>query len=270
MHFTYLYLHLPEVFRFGTALIEWLEGYSPSYLDELTSNALKFHSYIQPRVKHRFAITDYVAKKSQEQYGLESKGVIPVGVDTGFFVPPLQRGNDVPVALFVGHLIQRKGPQYVVRAAQHFPNVRFLLVGRQSGRYYQTLCSMVEAWKLDNVTFRGPVGREPLLRLMQSSDLLLHPSLSEGLPKVVMEGAATGLPAIIFNHYQAPAVRDGVTGFQVGTFEEMLDRLRRLIENRALRHEMAQAAVQHARQFDWGLVTKQWEKVFQTVLLGRA
>lgn len=263
IRFTYLYLHVPKSFRPRTTIVDWLEGYSPSYSNELDPKALKYYNFIQSRIQDRISITYYVARKSLESFGFQSRGIIPVGVDTRFFVPPPNRQNTVPVVLFVGHLIERKGPQYVVKAAQHFPNVRFVLVGDQRGDFYPTLCSMVKESRLENVVFEAPMNREGLVQLMQSSDLLLHPSFAEGLPKVVLEAAATGLPAIIFDQYQAPAVIDGATGFQVRAFEEMVDRLRLLIHDRDLRLKMGAEAVKHVKQFDWAVVVKQWEEVFQ-------
>jgi glycosyltransferase involved in cell wall biosynthesis len=52
----------------------------------------------------------------------------------------------------------------------------------------------------------------------------------------------------------------------VKTFEEMLERLRQLIENRDLRLKMGLAAVQHIKQFDWDVVVKRWEEVFQELI----
>jgi len=85
------------------------------------------------------------------------------------------------------------------------------------------------------------------------------------IDKVTLEAAATGLPCIVFDDYRTPAVVDGVTGFQVKTFEEMLDKLKLLIENRELRLQMGAAAVKHIQQFDWDRVVKQWAEVFEQV-----
>jgi glycosyltransferase involved in cell wall biosynthesis len=266
IRFTYLYLHLPQILRGRAALVEWLEGYFQAIHEALSPTASRYYRFIQPRINHRIAITHYVARKTGETYGYPSRGVIPVGVDTHFFSPPQSRKNDVPNVLFIGHLIERKGPQHVIGAARCFPDARFVLVGKQEGDFYHRLRTMVGDWGLQNVTFEAPRDRDGLMRLMHTSDLLLHPSLSEGLPKVVLEGAATGLPAVIFNHYEAPAVLDGITGFQVGNFEELVDRVGMLINDRDLRLRMGAESVKHVRQFDWTVVVKQWEEVFHEVV----
>ena len=140
------------------------------------------------------------------------------------------------------------------------------MVGEKRGSFYLRLHSLMNKWKLTNVTFLDPMPQGDLVKLMHQSDILFHPSRSEGFPKVVLEGAATGLPGVIFDHYEAPVVVDKVTGFQVKTVKELMDRLKVLIEDRALRQGMGVAAIEHARQFDWKVVVQEWEHVFQDVV----
>jgi glycosyltransferase involved in cell wall biosynthesis len=41
---------------------------------------------------------------------------------------------------------------------------------------------------------------------MRESDILLVPSRLEGIPRVTLEAAAAGLPAVVFDDYQTPSV----------------------------------------------------------------
>jgi glycosyltransferase involved in cell wall biosynthesis len=97
---------------------------------------------------------------------------------------------------------------------------------------------------------------------MRHSDIFILPSRLEGIPKVTLEAAATGLPCIVFRDYRSPSVIDAVTGFQVGTLEEMMRALRRLIEDRSLRERMGVAARKHMEGFDWELVSRQWQSAY--------
>jgi glycosyltransferase involved in cell wall biosynthesis len=97
---------------------------------------------------------------------------------------------------------------------------------------------------------------------MQRCDILLHPSETESIGKVILEAGATGMPALMFDLYRSPAVRDGVTGFQVKNMEQMIDRLNLLLEDKELRQRMGNAAIGYARKFDWTIITKQWEMEF--------
>ena len=90
---------------------------------------------------------------------------------------------------------------------------------------------------LKNVKLDGPKTQSQLVDIMRGSDIFLLPSRLEGIPKVTLEAAATGLPCVVFRDYETPSVVDQVTGFQVNTVEEMMPALGQLLADRALRSE---------------------------------
>jgi len=212
-------------------------------------------------------ISEYLSEWVQRETGVKPFPSIPVGVDTSFFTPGFRNGHPGIDVVFVGRLIQRKGPDFVLEAARVFPRVEFSLVGTSYGREDSTFASELKRRTLEeglsNVRFLGKLLQADIRKLMQQADILLLPSRVEGIPKVTLEAAATGLPCIVFEDYRTPSVINGVTGFQTRTSEEMIDRLRSLIENETLRRKMGAAAVEHARKFDWNLITKQWEDIFE-------
>jgi glycosyltransferase involved in cell wall biosynthesis len=97
---------------------------------------------------------------------------------------------------------------------------------------------------------------------MRASDILLVPSRLEGLPKVTLEAAATGLPSIVFNDYQTPSVLHGVTGFQVESVDEMVKSLGELIADESLRKRMGFEARKYIQKFDWDAVAKIWADAY--------
>jgi len=206
----------------------------------------------------------------QEETGVKPFASIPVGVDTSFFTPSYRNGHPDIHVLFVGRLIRRKGLDLVLEAARIFPSVKFSLVGtaydREDSAFASELRRRTVEEGLSNVRFLGKLLQVEIRDLMQEADILLLPSKIEGIPKVTLEAAATGLPCIVFEDYETPSVINGVTGFQTKTFEEMIDRLRVLIENQNLRREMGACAVEHAKKFDWNLIAKQWERLFLDML----
>ncbi len=65
---------------------------------------------------------------------------------------------------------------------------------------------------------------------MCNSDIFLLPSRLEGIPKVALEAAASGLPLHCVSRLRARCRSSmGSTGFQVGTIEEMMQALGKLI-----------------------------------------
>jgi glycosyltransferase involved in cell wall biosynthesis len=219
-------------------------------------------------------ISEFLKESIEREIGLKSNLCIPVGVDTNFFIPGPRNGSNRVHVIFVGRLIERKGVHIVLEAARIFPDIDFSIVGtsydREDSIYAADLKRKSIEVCLRNVNFLGKLSQLRLRDLMQTSDILLLPSRIEGIPKITLEAAATGMPCIVFDDYQTPSVLHNVTGFQVKTFEEMVARLRDLIGNRELRLKMGAAGIEHAKKFDWEVIIKQWERVFEETIERRA
>ena len=266
INFTYLYMLIPRFLRRGAKIVEWFEApehecmpWEPPYLGIL-------YKLIVSGIPDRVAITEFVAESKLQKFGFKSNGLIPAGVDTQLFVPPPRHRHRAPVVLFVGALIERKNPQAVLMAARLFPKTKFVLVGGKRGNFYRILEQMVQDWDLQNVSFVDPIPHSQLVTLMQDCDILLHPSKIESLGKVILEAGATGMPALMFDHFRSPAILDGITGYQVKNFEQMFHRLQLLLDDVKLRRRLGHAAVDYAKEFDWSLVTRQWEQKFLELL----
>jgi glycosyltransferase involved in cell wall biosynthesis len=257
---SYLFLRVPRPVRRAKAVMH-LEA-PTSQLTNPTLLLRRLYEGVRSRCDVYTGITGFVA---DEFYSVTKKRVsyiLPVGVDTSLFSPPAVRNNEAPVVLFAGTLVERKGPQYVVDAAAQFPNAQFRLVGAGRGGFEQILREKIAQSGLKNVTLEGPSMQARMLEIMRESDIFLLPSRLEGIPKVTLEAAATGLPCIVFRDYKTPSVVDGVTGFQVATTEEMMQALAKLIADRALRQRMGEEARKHMAHFDWDLVSRQWQAAY--------
>lgn len=260
---SYAYLHLPRLLRRFTRTVMSIEG-TRGNLDDVSTTIRRYADYVARHSDVRVAISEFVAHDMEGLNGMRADCIIPVGVDMQLFYPSAVRDDDVPTVLFVGHLIERKGPHLVIESARQFPEAWFRLVGSSRGPFGENLREKCKT--LPNVRVEHPMPQPQLAEVMRECDLLLHPSRVEGVPKVTLEAAATGLPCIVFNDYQSPSVVDGLTGFQVKDFEEMQVRLKLLIANRALRQKMGTAAVAHARRFDWNDVAGRWAETLERLV----
>ncbi|HYM79320.1 MAG TPA: glycosyltransferase family 4 protein [Candidatus Dormibacteraeota bacterium] len=266
---SYLFLRLPRKLRQGTKAV--LHAEAPSAQLVNPSRALRFlYKGVVSRCNLYTGITPYVAQDLQNTIGKKVSHILPVGVDTSLFTPPSARTNSSPVVLFAGTVIERKGPQFLIEAAALFPNAIFRIVGAGRGGFDQTMRQKIAQSGLTNVTLDGPKTQSQLLAIMRESDIFLLPSRLEGIPKVTLEAAATGLPCIVFRDYETPSVVDGVTGFQVGTTGEMMQALGKLIVDHSLRDRMGASARKHMEKFDWDVVSKQWQNAYLEIAALRA
>lgn len=105
--------------------------------------------------------------------------------------------EDAQLVLFVGYFSRVKGPSRLVRTIKYVrrrdPNTEFLVVG-EGGAHEQ---SVREALQNDSgVGFAGWVDHSELPAFYRASDILLHPSNSEGLPNVVLEALSRDIPVV--------------------------------------------------------------------------
>lgn len=113
-------------------------------------------------------------------------------------------GRDERVILFVGHLAGVKGPDRAILAlaalvrnsrARKECAVRLIMAG--DGPMRSGLERMAAAEGIaDKVTFLGDQAHDRIAALMNIADCLCLPSRSEGMPNVVLEALAVGLPVV--------------------------------------------------------------------------
>lgn len=264
---TYLFLHLPPSLRSRTKMVYHVEA--PAAQMENPARTLRFlYNGTVRRCDAYTGVTEFVARDIGNLVGKKVNYIFPLGVDTKMFTPPERRQNASPVVLFVGTLIARKGPQYLIDAAVRFPGAIFRLVGSGRGGFDEVLRQRISELRLQNIRLEGPKSQTEILKIMRESDIFVLPSRLEGLPKVTLEAAATGLPCIVFRDYETPSVIDGVTGFQVTTVDEMMAALEKLIGDSNLRQTMGAAAREHVKGFDWDLVSAIWQRTYLEIAAG--
>jgi glycosyltransferase involved in cell wall biosynthesis len=215
------------------------------------------------RCDHLFSNSTCVQRSLHREYGLSSH-VIPTGVDTRFFTPDWERApNQRARVLFAGSLRPFKQPQFLLTAAARFPEADFRIAGE--GPMAGELKDRIAGEGLRNVELLGPLAAQQLRKEYQNADVFLFPSAWEGSPKVILEAAACGLPAIVRNNYSAETVVHGETGFQAGSDEELLSSLNLLLTNPGLRRKLGHSGRLHSRRYDWDAIAVQWEETFERV-----
>ena len=148
--------------------------------------------------------------------------------------------------LTVARLVEKKGVEYAIRAfAGSFNNkndVEYLIAG--NGPLRDELEKLTESLGIaDNVSFLGWKNQDEIADLMNNVHIFILPSVTgkdgnqEGLPVVLMEAMARGIPVISTYHSGIPElVEDGVSGFLVPErdVEALSVKMKQLVENQKL------------------------------------
>jgi glycosyltransferase involved in cell wall biosynthesis len=103
-----------------------------------------------------------------------------------------------------------------------------------------------------HVTLAGRVSDDELLRLYQSSWLLVSASHSEGWGMTITEAAACGTPCVVTaNHGHCAAATHNVSGLIVDDDALMSGEIMRVLTDDALRDALTHGALTHAAKFHW-------------------
>lgn len=122
------------------------------------------------------------------------------------------------IILFCGHLVERKGVKYLIKAMQNVlekeKNVKCLVIGGGSQeKYLKALSKKIGV--SENIHFLGPKLQEDVSKYMNACDVFVLPSLNEGLPVVLYEALACGSPLVATAVAGTPELVTKEVGFLV-------------------------------------------------------
>jgi glycosyltransferase involved in cell wall biosynthesis len=240
----------------------------------LTNGLVDHMTIVSEAAAHRF-VTDRIVPERLLR-------VIPNGVRTEYYrnVPAEIRESlrrllgltDAFVWLAVGRFETAKDYPNMLRAFarvhERRAEARLLLVGRGSLQE-ETEALVRDLGVGDSVRFLGV--RSDIAEVMSAADGYVLSSAWEGMPMVLLEAAAAGLPIVATrvggNH---EVVRDGETGYLVPPRDDaaLAQGMLRLMElPTPERGAMGEAGHQHVRShYSLGRVAERWEELYREVL----
>ena len=152
--------------------------------------------------------------------------VIPSGYAVSRFKPKptikcrkiLNLPTNKKIILFVGYLVKRKGVEYLIKAiklvVKSNKNIMCYIVG--NGVLEKELRSLTAKLNLNGfVFFVGAKKPEDVPLWMNACDILVLPSLNEGLPNVLSEAMACGKPVVATSVAGTPEIVDRDVGYLV-------------------------------------------------------
>ncbi|WP_328476076.1 glycosyltransferase family 4 protein [Actinoplanes sp. NBC_00393] len=181
--------------------------------------------------------------------------------------PPVPPGERAPIVVAAGRLTRQKGFDLLIDAwaevhAKH-PDWQLHIHG--AGNWRPRLAAQVTRRGLDRAVRLRGLTRTLDAELAQASIFALS-SRREGLPMVLLEAMAAGLPVVSFDCPTGPAevVADGVNGLLVPPEDVagLAAGLSRLIADRGERERMGGAARQTATGYEMPVVAAQWNDLF--------
>jgi glycosyltransferase involved in cell wall biosynthesis len=224
------------------------------------------------------AVSDHFFSELKAFYGVRRKGiVVGNGVDEARFVPlakdaPRKAGDYV---LYVGRMEYGKGLFDLVRCAKYVceerPDVSFVLVG--NGPLLPSVRREAERIGIKNrILFAGYLTGRRLIESYQNACVCMLPSYYEGLPTVILEAMACGIPVVATNiRAHADVISNGANGFLVPVRSPhyMAKTICMLLDDEDSRRIVGKAARQAVEEnYTWDRVSEKVADCYEQLLRG--
>ena len=195
-----------------------------------------------------------------------------------YYPKKIQSGENIKI-LTVGRLVEKKGHEYVIQAIakiiQKYKNLEYIIAG--DGPLRNKLENLVFKLGIKSyIKFLGAVEQNETLQLYNQAHIFVLPSVTasngdqEGIPVVLMEAQATGLPVISTYHSGIPeVVLDGKSGFLVPEkdVDALAEKLEYLIEHPEIRPEMGRAGRTFIEEhYDINKLNQKLVKIYEDVI----
>lgn len=171
------------------------------------------------------------------------------------------------VILFVGNFYDIKNPHLLVEAHARLTaesDCHLVLIG--DGPLAPALRqSAARLGTSDRVIFAGRKGAPAVARYMQAADVLALPSRNEGVPNVILESFACGLPVVASKVGGIPEVHDSAELgrlFPEGNLHALTESLREVLQSAPARDYLHA----HARGFSWERTTAAYDALLRQAI----
>lgn len=254
-----------------------------------TALSRKVLSAIFKRITAITVVSPALRELAQAMPGAANKvDVVPMGVSTRAFRkasrgPREHAPSDTdPIGLlFVGRLVEKKGLVHLLRALSH-PSMSHLhwhlkVIG--DGPLRDKLSTRARELDLSpRVEFCGARPYDEVRRAMAEADLLVAPSIigadgdSEGLPTVILEAMASGLPVVSTNHGGiSQVIEHRQTGVMVeaGNASALAHAIADLSGHAEERQRLADNALELVQAYDWSRIGERYAEILNRLLTQR-
>jgi len=254
--------------NFSCKKILSMHGVYSKNIDQLygktTSNISKKYENIALNV------ADVITVVSKEGYDYYTKMgfnaiQIPNAIDLNL-IPKKATKQFENQMIFAGRLSKEKGIEVLLETATQLPSNYHLLIAG-SGPLEEKVRNVAN--KKTNIHYLGYQSKQNLLSLMRGSDLLIQPSLEEGMSSTLLEAMACGT-CILASNIQgiSELIKNNKNGLLIepNNKEELLNAIVDLFPKKEKRLEMINEGLEMVKKYDWEKVGKLYLNLYESLL----
>jgi glycosyltransferase involved in cell wall biosynthesis len=181
--------------------------------------------------------------------------------------------TDKFVILYVGELTFRKGIHFLIRALPEIirtkPNQKVILIIVGTGPESDILRNLVKNLNLeDYVIFTGRLPFQELILAYKAASVFVLPSLSEGMPTVILEAMFFGVPVIATD---IPCMRDRFEKHAIlvppENSKKLAEQIIQLMHHQEDCQELSRAGKELVlNHYTWDKIIGQYENIYKKLL----
>ncbi|MCX7765547.1 MAG: glycosyltransferase family 4 protein [Candidatus Sumerlaeia bacterium] len=237
-----------------------------------------YHLICKPLIKSIWRKAKYVVANSKGLRDLAALTLnereilsIPNGVDLGIYQPGGEKSPAESVRLlYVGRVSMEKRLDLLIEALAELKHLNWKLQIVGEGPVLKELKQQVIRTNLTaRIEFTGWKSREELVKFYQQADVFVFPSTSEGMPNVVLEAMACGLPVITSKIPGCEElVEEGVNGFLIEPRNKahLIAGLIKLITSPEQRRQLGEQSRKKVKAYSWERVGQAYFELLQRMV----
>lgn len=263
----FIFLRIARLFRFKVVL--FIHGFDWDYAKQINKEwTVKYFN--------QSSLIFVLAKAFKSE--LESWGVtVPISLSTtkvddnllGNYDSRANREGRVRNILFLARIVEAKGIFITIDSYRllktRYPDLRLTIVG--DGPDLTKVKQYIERYNVKDICLTGRLMGKDVAKAYQSADVMFLPSYGEGMPTVVLEAMAFGLPIFTRNVGGLPDFfKDGKMGYITNSFnaKDFAEALVPYLESPQLTKQVSHYNAQYAKEhFMASRVAKQVEQALK-------
>lgn len=190
---------------------------------------------------------------------------IPNGINKKFFIK--KQNNIKKIILFFGRLHKQKGVEYLLLAFKKLykktQEYKLFIIG--DGPERKRLIELVG--NHPGIFFKGFVDDQELIKYIQSSYMIVLPSIYEGFPIALLEAMASGRPVITTKIKEITSIVDrGVIFVEPKNVDDLEKSIYTLIKKPKFASKIGKEGRKYARKFLWEKISKTYVSIYKELI----
>ncbi len=246
-------------------------GGAPEKTNQWFRFVLPFSKLIWKKSTAVVAVSPQTRELALDHYSADIQ-VIPNGIDTKVMEPENLKVHKPPRILFIGRFSPEKNAVAVPKVLADLKDIAWDCEMLGDGMEMDQVRRLIDENGLnDRIHLAGWVGPDGVKQHLAKSDILLMPSLREGMPMAALQGLSMGLALLLPDKGSCPDLVDN-NGYlvQPGDLHAYTALLEKLLLDRDLLAEFKQNSRRLSSQFDITNTIKAYEQLFNEVVNMRA